>query len=155
MSLNAGVEAARAGEAGKGFAVVAQEVRNLASQASVAAREVKEQVESSKVTVKDGVEEVTKTGKSLSDISDMVGVAKGRIDEVDANSRDQAHTLGQLGQTMEEIDAISRQNAEMAEDAAATSQTLQDTANALRVAMAQFQIDLAAASGAPAERAAG
>ena len=140
LSLNAGVEAARAGEAGKGFAVVAQEVRTLASQASTAAREVKEQVEGSKTSVESGVKEVKKTGTSLTDISEMVGAAQTRISEVDASSRDQVDTLGRLGQTMEEIDALARQNAEMAEEAAGTSQSLQDTANALRTAMSQFKI---------------
>lgn len=143
LSLNAGVEAARAGDAGKGFAVVAQEVRNLASQASVAAREVKEQVESSKISVKSGVEEVTKTGRSLTEISDMVGTAHGRIGQVDAASREQAMMIDRLGQTMDDIDAITRQNAEMADDAAATSQSLKDTAKALRSAMAQFKLDAA------------
>ena len=40
LALNATIEAARAGDAGRGFAVVATEVKNLASQAAVASREL-------------------------------------------------------------------------------------------------------------------
>ncbi|MEN2785116.1 methyl-accepting chemotaxis protein [Sphingomonas qilianensis] len=40
LALNASIEAARAGEAGRGFAVVANEVKMLAMQTSVAARDI-------------------------------------------------------------------------------------------------------------------
>ena len=40
LALNATIEAARAGDAGRGFAVVATEVKNLASQAAIASKEL-------------------------------------------------------------------------------------------------------------------
>lgn len=154
LSLNAGVEAARAGETGKGFGVVAQEVRSLASQASEAAQQVKGQVQTSATSVSSGVEQVKKTGRALEEISDMVEEVHKMIQQIDDASRQQSQTISQLGQTMEGVDEISRQNAQMAIQATETSATLQHSANALRNSVSRFSIGDETAPGAPVMKSA-
>ncbi|MEG0259920.1 MAG: methyl-accepting chemotaxis protein, partial [Lysinibacillus sp.] len=82
LALNAAIEAARAGEHGRGFAVVADEVRKLAEQSHVAAKEVSNIVTSIQsevtsiiaqnhegvATVIRGVEVTNETNQSLSNI---------------------------------------------------------------------------------------
>ncbi|MEM8924643.1 MAG: PAS domain-containing methyl-accepting chemotaxis protein [Actinomycetota bacterium] len=45
LALNATIESARAGEAGKGFAVVANEVKELASQTTIAASKIEDSIQ--------------------------------------------------------------------------------------------------------------
>ncbi|MEO0893727.1 MAG: methyl-accepting chemotaxis protein [Pseudomonadota bacterium] len=149
LSLNAGVEAARAGDTGKGFGVVAQEVRSLARQASEAAQHVKDQVQTSAHSVSSGVDEVKKTGRALEEISDMVAEVHKLIQHIDDASHQQSQTISQLGETMEGVDEISRQNAQMAIQATETSATLQHSANALRNSVSRFSIGGAASQAAP------
>lgn len=71
LALNASIEAARAGEHGKGFAVVATEIRKLATQTQLSAKEVDDvmldiqtQIESISVRMEAGVQEI-ETGNEV------------------------------------------------------------------------------------------
>ena len=65
LALNAAIEAARAGEHGRGFAVVAEEVRKLAEQSSIAAKNISELISTIQEETTSAVEAIELGNKSV------------------------------------------------------------------------------------------
>ncbi len=82
LALNAAIEAARAGEHGRGFAVVAEEVRKLAEQSQLSAREISDLIGSIQEKSQDAVasmQEGVQNVKSGTDAVDGAGQTFGEI----------------------------------------------------------------------------
>jgi methyl-accepting chemotaxis protein len=132
LALNASVEAARAGEQGRGFAVVASEVRNLASRSAAAAKEIKELIVDSSAKVKAGSDLVGETGKVLEEILRHVQEVGQVVSEIAVANGEQAAGIDQVNQAVIEIDAMTRQNAALAEQTASASAAMNANALALQ-----------------------
>ncbi len=141
LALNASVEASRAGDAGKGFAVVANEIRGLAQRAEESAKDISTTVDQSVREVETGERQVLQTGDSLRGISDMVMQIKSGFDEIDSASQVQTSGVAEIGHTMEQIDQMTKQNAQMADLTTETSATLLDQAKTLRAVVDRFVIE--------------
>ncbi|EHP42298.1 Methyl-accepting chemotaxis protein [Cupriavidus basilensis OR16] len=140
LALNAAVEAARAGEQGRGFAVVAGEVRSLAQRSSSAAKEIKDLIDTSVNTVRQGSAQAEDAGRTMSEIRQAVRRVSDIIGEIAAASREQSTGIEQVNQAVGQMDQATQQNAALVEQAAAAAQSLEEQSHKLRDTVATFHV---------------
>ncbi len=140
LALNAAVEAARAGEQGRGFAVVAGEVRSLAQRSAEAAREIKTLIGASVERVETGARLVQEAGTSMTDIVASVQRVTDIIGEITAAASEQSDGIGQVNQSVTQLDQMTQQNAALVEESAAAAESLKDQAERLAQAVDKFRI---------------
>jgi methyl-accepting chemotaxis protein len=116
LALNAAVEAARAGEQGKGFAVVAEAVRTLSQRSSAAAKEITTLVRDNASKTNRGVDLLDKSK------SDIVGVLRNLKaiatinQDVSVSGIEQSQGVEEITRAMNELDAITNENSELAKN---------------------------------------
>jgi methyl-accepting chemotaxis protein len=140
LALNAAVEAARAGEQGRGFAVVAR-VRSLAQRSSSAAKEIKDLINTSVQKIRDGSSFASDAGRTMSEVTQAVARVTDIMGEIAAASTEQSKGIEQVNQAITQMDEVTQQNAELVEEAAAASHSLEDQGRQLDQAVSFFRLD--------------
>ena len=141
LSLNASIEAARAGEAGKGFAVVADEIRQLADESKSSADEIKAIVEKlledaqASVKVMDSLnasialqgESIASTQNDMNEMSENVAVVTDNTQNISRMIDNLNDAKIALVEIVQDLSAISEENAASSEQTNASMQELNAT----------------------------
>jgi methyl-accepting chemotaxis protein len=141
LALNAAVEAARAGEQGRGFAVVATEVRNLAQRSAAAAKEIKTLIGDSADKVEAGARLVDAAGKTMEEIVGSVKKVSDLMAEIAAASQEQSMGIEQVNTAVTQMEQVVQQNASLAEEATAATESMKGQAATLLQTVSRFKLD--------------
>jgi methyl-accepting chemotaxis protein len=145
LALNAAVEAARAGDQGRGFAVVASEVRQLAQRSTDAAREIKTLIQSSVHSVEAGEHLVGDARTTMDRVVTSVKQLATILSDFTAAFEAQSAGIDQVNAAVATMSQITKQNANLIENAALSAGSLRTQASTLAHAVSVFAV----ASGEP------
>jgi len=153
LSLNASIEAARAGEAGKGFAVVASEIQHLSDESSSSAKRIAdivkqlsmdsrnsmEVMEEVKAQLKETQSKLDETMSKFQVVNTGIESSRTGTNEINTQAQDCDEARGRMVDIVQNLSAISEENAASTEETTASMQELNATINLLAESARQLK----------------
>ena len=133
LALNAAVEAARAGEHGKGFAVVAAEVRKLAENCAVAAKNIDN-------VSNEGKEVAKQTGEAFTLVLPEIERTTTLVKEIAITSTEQSANANHINIGVQNFNSSTQHVAALSEEVATNCEALSEMADDLMNMIKFFKI---------------
>lgn len=137
LALNATIESARAGEAGKGFAVVASEVKNLATQATKATEQIREQLSSLQTMSEDVAGELVSVKSAVDKVNEFSATIAAAVEEQSAATNE---IVNNMQTAAFGVDQINRNVGEIKESADNTSESTRQVLDAAKLLSQQSEM---------------
>ncbi|CAG4893368.1 Methyl-accepting chemotaxis protein III [Paraburkholderia gardini] len=115
-------------------------MRSLALRSADAAREIKALIGASVQDVETGNALVTRAGESMREIVGAVRNVATIMSEIKSATIEQGTGIEQVGQAVSQMDQVTQQNAALVEEAAAAASALEDQAQSMTEAVAEFRL---------------
>ncbi|MEG3079265.1 methyl-accepting chemotaxis protein [Halomonas sp. 5021] len=141
LALNASVEAARAGEQGRGFAVVANEVRQLASRASDAAKDIRQRIDTSTEKVASGTQMVRDAEAAMHELAESVSRVTQMLGDISTAAGEQNDGISQVSIAVTDLDQMTQQNAALVQESTTAAEQLKDQADYLAEQVGGFTLE--------------